>query len=167
MSTVVANPAGTNTTIPPTTLHVHISRFFRAPRERVFAAWTSAEQMKQWMGPPNFTCLETESDLRVGGQYRVVMRGTPPTRNGEAPQEITSIVTGKYLEVRPPELVRYNWNPTWSPGEESLVTLRLLEENGGTRIELVHEGFATVESATGHNHGWNGVLDKFAAFVER
>jgi uncharacterized protein YndB with AHSA1/START domain len=167
MSTVVANPAGTNTTVPPTTLHVHISRFFRAPRERVFAAWTSAEQMKQWMGPPNFTCLETESDLRVGGQYRVVMRGTPPPRNGEAPQEITSIVTGEYLEVRPPELVRYNWNPTWSPGEESLVTLRLLEENGGTRIELVHEGFATVESATGHNHGWNGVLDKFAAFVER
>jgi uncharacterized protein YndB with AHSA1/START domain len=167
MSTVVANPAGTNTTVPPTTLHVHISRFFRAPRERVFAAWTSAEQMKRWMGPPNFTCLETESDLRVGGQYRVVMRGTPPTRNGEAPQEITSIVTGKYLEVRPPELVRYNWNPTWSPGEESLVTLRLLEENGGTRLELVHEGFATVESANGHNQGWNGVLDKFAAFVER
>jgi uncharacterized protein YndB with AHSA1/START domain len=167
MSTVVANPAGTNTTIPPATLHVHISRFFRAPRERVFAAWTSAEQMMRWMGPPNFTCPECESDLSVGGRYRVVMRGTPPPREGQPAQEITSIVTGEYLEVRPPELVRYTWNPTWSPGEESLVTLRLHEENGGTRLELVHEGFATAESATGHNQGWNGVLDKFAAFVER
>jgi len=167
MSTAVANPASANTAAPPNAMHVHISRFFRAPRERVFAAWTSADQMKQWMGPANFTCLETESDLRVGGHYRVVMRGTPPSRNGEPTQEITSVVTGEYIEVRPPELVRYNWNPTWAPGELSIVTLRLHEENGGTRLELVHEGFATAESANGHNQGWNGVLDKFAAFVER
>lgn len=165
MSTVATVP--TEKTIPPTIPQVRISRFFRAPRERVFAAWTEAEQMQRWMGPPNFTCLETESDLRAGGRYRVVMRGTPPPRNGEAPQEITSIVTGEYLEVRPPELVRYSWNPTWAPGEQSIVTLRLHEETGGTRLELVHEDFASVESANGHNNGWNGVLDKFAAFVER
>jgi uncharacterized protein YndB with AHSA1/START domain len=167
MSTAIASPTGANTTTPPTDLHVHVSRFLRAPRERVFAAWTDAEQMQRWMGPPNFTCIETESDLRVGGRYRVVMRGTPPARNGEAPQEVTSTVTGEYLEVRPPELVRYTWNPTWSPGEQSIVTLRLREENGGTRLELVHEAFATVESAQGHNNGWNGVLDKLAAYIER
>ena len=166
MSTSVAAPTGTNTT-PPSSPQVHITRFLRAPRERVFAAWTDAEQMKRWMGPANFTCLETESDLRAGGRYRVVMRGTPPPRNGEAAQKITSTVTGEYLEVRPPELVRYSWNPSWSPGEESIVTLRLHEETGGTRLELVHENFATIESAQGHNHGWNGVLDKFAAYVER
>lgn len=163
MSTAVANPSGTTTTTP----QVNISRFFRAPRERVFAAWTHPDQMKQWMGPVNFTCPEAEADLRVGGLYRVVMRGTPPPRNGEAPQEVTSTVTGEYLEVRPPEQVRYTWNPTWSPGEQSIVTLRLLEENGGTRLELMHEGFVTAESANGHNQGWNAVLNKFAAFVER
>ena len=166
MSTAVANPTGTNTSGPPPST-LHITRFLRAPRERVFAAWTEAEQMKQWMGPVNFVCLETESDLRVGGRYRVVMRGTPPPRNGEAPQEVTSTVTGEYLEVRPPEFLRYNWNPTWSPGEQTIITLRLHEENGGTRLELIHENFATVESASGHNHGWNGVLDKFSAFIER
>ena len=92
--------------------------------------------MKQWKGPANFTCLEAESDLRVGGRYRLVMRGTPPPRNGEPPQERTSTVTGEYLEVRPPEFVRYSWNADWSPGEQSVVTLRLHEENGGTRLEL-------------------------------
>ena len=166
MSTAVANPGGTNTTNPPIP-QVRISRFFRAPRERVFAAWTDADEMKQWMGPVNFKCLESESDLRVGGRYRVVMRGTPPPRNSETPQEITSTVTGEYLEVRPPELVRYSWNPTWSPGEQSIVTLRLREENGGTRLELLHENFASIESANGHTNGWNGVLDKFAAYVEQ
>lgn len=166
MSTATAVPTvPTNT--PPTGPQVQISRFFRAPRERVFAAWTDAEQMKQWMGPVNFKCLESESDLRVGGRYRVVMRGVRPLRDGETPQEITSTVTGEYLEVRPPEFVRYTWNPSWAPGEESVVTLRLHEENHGTRLEILHEGFATAESANGHNNGWNGVLDKFAAYIER
>ncbi len=165
MSTVAATPSATTT--PPAALHVHVTRFLRAPRERVFAAWTDAGQMKQWKGPANFTCIESESDPRAGGRYRLVMRGTPPPRNGEAPQERTSTVYGEYLEIRPPEFVRYSWNPDWSPGEESIVTVRFHEENGGTRLELVHEGFATIESATGHNHGWNGVLDKLVAFVER
>ena len=165
MSTAAITPTGA--TAPPPALHVHISRFLRAPRERVFAAWTDAAQMKQWMGPVNFTCLEAESDLRIGGRYRIVMRGTPPPRDGEAPQERTSSASGEYLEVRPPELVRYTWNADWAPGEASIVTLRLREENGGTRLELVHQGFASVESANGHNQGWNGVLDKLAAFIGR
>lgn len=166
MSTAATTPNGT-TTAPPPALHVHITRFLRAPRERVFAAWTEAEQMAQWKGPANFTCLEAVSDPRVGGRYRIVMRGIPPSRDGEPAQERTSIVDGEYLEVRPPELVRYTWNPNWAPGEKSIVTLRLHEENGGTRLELVHEGFASVESANGHSHGWNGVLDKLAAYIER
>lgn len=165
MSTAAAAP--THSTTPPPALHVHITRLLRAPRERVFAAWTEAGQMARWMGPVNFTCPETESDLRVGGRYRVVMRGTPPPRNGEVQQERSNTVTGEYLEVRPPELVRYTWNADWAPGEESVVTLRLHEENGGTRLELIQEGFATVESANGHNQGWNSVLDKLAAFLAR
>ncbi len=165
MSTAVAAPTGTTT--PPSAPHVHITRFFRAPRERVFAAWTDPEQMKRWMGPPTFTCPEAESDLRVGGRYRIVMHGTRSPGEGQPAQEITSTVTGEYLDVRPPELVRYTWSPTWSPGEQSTVTLRLHEESGGTRLELIHENFASIESANGHNTGWNGALDKFAAYVER
>ena len=67
MSTTVAVPAGTTAATPPAALHVHMTRFLRAPRERVFAAWTDPAQMKQWKGPVNFTCVEAESDLRVGG----------------------------------------------------------------------------------------------------
>jgi uncharacterized protein YndB with AHSA1/START domain len=165
MSTATTVPTG-NTT-PPSPPQVHITRFLRAPRERVFAAWTTAEQMKNWMGPANFTCTETEADLRVGGHYRIVMRGTPAPRNGEPQQERTNNIAGEYLEVRPPELVRYTWRADWSPGEESVVTLRLHEENGGTRLELLHEKFATIDSANGHNSGWNAVLDRFAGYVER
>ncbi len=165
MSTAAAVPTANTTS--PSVPHIHITRFLRVPRERVFAAWTEPEQMKRWMGPGSSTCLEAESDLRVGGRYRFVVRGTMPPREGEAAQERIFPVTGEYLEVRPPELVRYTWRGALSPGEESVVTLRLHEENGGTRLELLHEKVATIDSANNYNAGWNSVLDKFAAYVER
>src|SRR5258708_33225412 len=98
MSTAAAVPTGTSMTAP-TNPHLHITRFLRAPRERIFAAWTDPEQMKRWMGPINSTCLEAETDLRIGGRYRFVVRGTLPPGNGEAAQDGTNTVTGEYLEV--------------------------------------------------------------------
>ena len=167
MSAAAAVPTGTNTTAPQAIPPVHITRFLRAPRERVFAAWTDPEQMKRWMGPINSTCSEAETDLRIGGRYRFVVRGTLPPSNGEAPQGRVFNVTGEYLEVRPPELVRYTWRSDLLPGWESVVTLRLHEETGGTRLELLHEKLATIDSASGYTAGWNSVLDKFAAYIER
>ncbi|PYJ38394.1 MAG: polyketide cyclase, partial [Verrucomicrobia bacterium] len=34
-------------------LSLEIKRLIKAPRERVYAAWTDAAQMKQWFGPEN------------------------------------------------------------------------------------------------------------------
>ena len=74
---------------------------------------------------------------------------------------------GEFLELRPPELVRYAWRGDRFPGQEQIVTVRLHEENGGTRLELLHEKFASIESARGYTDGWNSVLDKFAAYLDR
>lgn len=152
---------------PPKNPQVHITRFIRAPREHVFAAWTDPEQMKRWMGPVNSTCTEAETDLRVGGSYRFVVLGTLPSTNGEPPQERTHIVTGEYLEVVPPELVRYTWRGNLVPDSKSIVTLRLHEESGGTRLELLHENLSSIDAASGYNAGWNSVLDKLATYIER
>jgi len=32
---------------------LEISRVIEAPRDRVYAAWTDPEQLKQWFGPEN------------------------------------------------------------------------------------------------------------------
>ena len=165
MSTATSVPAGNAT--PPAAPHVHITRFLHAPRERVFAAWTEPEQMKHWMGPANSICTEAEADLRVGGKYRIVVRGTPPPVNGEPQPESIHTMFGEFLELRPPELVRYAWRGDRFPGQESVLTLRLYEENGGTRLELLHEKLASAESASGYTVGWNSVLDKFAAYLNR
>lgn len=165
MSTAVATPSVPSTGTAP---QVHITRFFRASRERIFAAWTDPEQIKQWMGPTGFTCPVAVSDPRPGGRYELTMRG--PSANcapNETPAIRESSTTGEYLEVRPPELIRFTWNPTFFPDEHTIVTIRLKEVPGGTELELLHEGFVSAAAAEGHNKGWNGCLDKLAAFTER
>lgn len=66
------------------------TRLFDAPRELVWKAWTEPAMMCQWWGPQGFTCPEASMDLRVGGEYRIVMRGADGT---EFP------VKGVFLEV--------------------------------------------------------------------
>ena len=48
-----------------------IKRTFAASAERVFAAWTRPELLKQWMGPGPVTVSEAEVDLSVGGDWLV------------------------------------------------------------------------------------------------
>jgi uncharacterized protein YndB with AHSA1/START domain len=70
------------------------TRLFDAPRELVWKAWTEPTMLCQWWGPKDFTCPEAVMDLRVGGEYKLVMRGSDGT---EFP------VKGVILEVVPSE----------------------------------------------------------------
>jgi uncharacterized protein YndB with AHSA1/START domain len=147
-------------------LKVCVSRVVRASRQRVFDAWTKPEQMQKWMGPVGWQVPELEADVRTGGKYRIVYRGTPEPAPGETPQELTGACYGTYMDVVPPEMLRYTWRADWAPGEETVVTIQLSEVEGGTLVELRQEGFKGSEAAARHQLGWTGSLGKLAAFAE-
>jgi uncharacterized protein YndB with AHSA1/START domain len=149
-------------------LSVYISRIFRAPRSRVFEAWTRPEQMVKWQGPEGFIVLEAQTDPRPGGKYRVVLRGTPkPKWADDHPVEVTGASWGTYLDVDPYSLVRFTWRADWAPDEESVVTIRLSDaDDGGTLMDFTHDKFLTPESAKGHNNGWSSSFNKLAKFLE-
>lgn len=130
---------------------LEVRRTIRAPRQRVFDAWTKADQMKAWHAPgPNGPSL-AEIDLRVGGSYRIHMRGL----NGGEHQAF-----GVYTEVDPPKKVAYTWNWVEMPNMgETLVTIDFVERGDSTEVVLRHSG---LPSAAGEKHteGWNAILDK-------
>jgi uncharacterized protein YndB with AHSA1/START domain len=69
-----------NLTFEPATM-LQINRIYRASRERVFRAWTEAEQLKKWFAvAEGFTIPIAEVDLTVGGKYRLGMQ--PPGDDG-------------------------------------------------------------------------------------
>jgi uncharacterized protein YndB with AHSA1/START domain len=102
-----------------------ITRVFHAPRKAVFDAWTKPELLKRWLlGPPGWTFLVCESDLRVGGKYRFVWRNQQGVEMG---------MGGEYKEIVPPEKIVSTqlFDQDWTGGE-AIGTLVLTESNGKT-----------------------------------
>ncbi len=148
-----------STLTQPVTLK--ISRHIKAPRERVFAAWANINEYAQWLGGSDRKVISASNDLRPGGESHIKSSGA------EGSCEID--MTGTYREVKPPELLSFTWTTgDCSPdhkGIQTLVTVELTEENGGTRLQLTHAGFPDDEICERHNKGWNASLDVLEKLV--
>ena len=136
---------------------LQVSRLIRAPRERVFAAWTVAAQIKNWFGPATCRVTDAQIDLRVGGHYRFQVVNEP---------DGALAVGGEYREIAAPAKLVFTWQ--WEDDEDwadvvSIVTVDFAETTGGTEVVIAHTGLPSAESAGRHEHGWNGCLDKLAA----
>jgi uncharacterized protein YndB with AHSA1/START domain len=146
--------------------------FIAAPPERVFQALTDPKQMSKWWGEKGrYRVTENQSDLRPGGKWS----SAGVSADGKPFQ-----VDGEYLEVDPPRLLVYTWNPSFAHLLKTTVRCELeprdvhgLQHRGprrvgtGTLVKIRHEGFAgNVQQAQGHSIGWAKVLGWMQAFVE-
>jgi uncharacterized protein YndB with AHSA1/START domain len=130
---------------------LNLRRTFKAPRERVFRAWTDPEKLAKWWGPETRTCPFAELDARPGGRWRTCMRD----ENGDE-----AWVQGVYREVEPPARLVFTW--AWEndgvPGHETLVTIEFHDRGDETEMVFTHEGFETEEGRDLHNQGWTSSL---------
>jgi uncharacterized protein YndB with AHSA1/START domain len=136
-----------------------LKRRLKAPPAKVFAAWTDPEKIKRWMGPGEMKAVVTESDARVGGRYRIVMR---------SPEGKEHDVGGVYREVVANEKLVFTWSWKVAPPDEpheSLVTVLFKPDDDGTLLTLTHEHLFDQESREGHEKGWIGAIDKLEKFV--
>ncbi len=146
------------------TLRVDLRRTFNAPRERVFAAWTDAEQMSKWFCPPDAETFKSEVDLKVGGSYVIGMKNR---KTGEK-----HVVRGTYKEIRPPERLVFTW--LWdgqnAGTHTTLVTLdfRVVgERDDKTELVLKHEGFPDQHMCDQHRQGWESCLTGLDGFITK
>ena len=143
---------------PGTEITLNLRRIFKAPRKKVFRAWTDPEELKKWWGPEGYATPSAEVDLRVGGKYRLGMRKLP---DGEI-----FYLSGIYREVRPPERLVYTWRWEAQPEHgETLVTVEFREVGDSTEVVLTHERFPTETARDDHNRGWSGCLDRLAELL--
>ena|SRR5579872_1521203 len=136
-----------------------LTRDLRAPRARVFAAWTDPAIAGRWWAPQNCTPLACAMDVRPGGTWRRSMR----VPDG-------SVVTkyGVYREVVVPERLVFTYASRYADGTvdpETVVTVTFAERDGGTRLTLRHVGFPNEPLRDSHQGGWTSALDRFATFL--
>jgi uncharacterized protein YndB with AHSA1/START domain len=133
-----------------------IKRRLNAPPAKVFNAWTDPEKLRRWFLPPNTEPVLTESDARVGGQYRIVVRSA----GGEEHD-----VSGTFREVVPDEKLVFTWAWRSTPERQSLVTVALKSEGDGTLLTLTHERFFDEAARDRHQAGWSPILDHLAQML--
>jgi uncharacterized protein YndB with AHSA1/START domain len=124
----------------------------------VFDALTTPEGIVQWWGPDDGPVLIAETDVRVGGRFRIRFR----MRDGSEHES-----SGEYLEVRSPERLAMSWR--WlgdEDPEESRLEFELRAVAGGTELTLTHSALASAQTRRSHEQGWSGALDKLARYFQ-
>lgn len=139
-----------------------IVREFKAPRERVYAAWTDETMARHWWVPKDFVAVSCRMDVRVGGAWHRRMR---------SPAGGLIVKFGVYREVDAPRRLVFTYrteNADGSMDPETLVALTLVERGGDrTRLTLWHTGFESADSRDDHRGGWTGCMERFGDFLER
>ena len=138
---------------------VRLHRVLRAPPERVYRAFLEPEAMCKWLPPHGFTATMHESDVRVGGSYRMSFANFG-TGNGHS-------FGGTYVELKPNELIRYtdHFEDPNLPGEiEVTVTLRPVV--CGTELNIVQAGLPRAIPVEMCYLGWQESLNQLATLVE-
>ena len=131
---------------------------FAAKRERVFAAWTQADVLQKWWGPPGCITSSVALDLRVGGQYRMAMQFPP--------EEVFHIY-GTYHVIQPPEKLVFTWLCDKSDLDigESMVTIEFFERGNSTEVLLTHERIMATELRVFFGQGWDEEFEKLETFL--
>ena len=127
---------------------VLVSRVLPAPPAEVFDWLTDPAKLARWMSPQGE--VVAQADARVGGRLHIVMVG-----DGTRIEH-----RGEYLEVSPPERLVFTWNSVYTDGD-SLVTIDLQEQAGGTLLTLRHERLP-LDHADAHLGGWTKILERLA-----
>ena len=142
-------------------IKLQLKKFIKAKRSQVFDAWTKQELIVQWFAPGSMTVPSAFADARVGGSYRVEMKGE---MNGEP---VNPTAAGIYKKIIPNELICFPWRCQGDPSPETIVTVELKDMSDGTEVTLTHERFASNEAKEKHQHGWIGCLDNLADFCAK
>jgi len=149
-----------NVVLKPPGQELVITRDLKAPRERVFAAWTDVRLSSVWWVPKDCTLVSCEMDVRVGGKWRRSMR---------VPGGNVIAKYGVYREVTSPARLAFTYNTDYANGTidpETLVTIDLAGlPDGRTRLTLTHSGFWDEASRISHTGGWASALERFVDFI--
>ena len=138
---------------------VRLHRVLRAPPERAYRAFLDADAMAKWLPPNGFTGKVHHLDAKVGGSYKMSFTNFSTGKSHS--------FGGKYLELKPNELLRYTdkFDDPNLPGE-MITTISLKQVFCGTELNVTQEGIPAMIPAEACYLGWQESLTLLAKLVE-
>lgn len=123
--------------------------------EEVFDAWLDAEGMRRWMCPGPVTSCEVTMETRVGGYFRIVMRGP----------SVEVVNTGEFRVLDRPSKLMFTWVSSRWNEQETLVTVELHPLEDDCELVLTHERFPVAHSVEELMGGWGQIVEKLGVYL--
>jgi len=139
-----------------------LERDLAAPVERVWRAWTSAEDVRRWWAPAHFTVVECTVTPVVGGPLWIVMAEGDGSRYASV---------GRFLRLEPLSALSFELAPLAGnrPLFRSVHEVELSPRGASTRVSMTIRvtdiGADALTALAGLQIGWEQLFDKLAALV--
>jgi uncharacterized protein YndB with AHSA1/START domain len=144
------------------------NQLVRAPRSAVYAALLDPRATATWRVPDDMTARVSEWEPVPGGRFRVSLTYRAEDRTGKT-EGATDTYSGEFTKLVPDEQVveRIEFE-TDDPALQGAMTMTwtLREVEGGTEVDLLHEGLPDVVPPEDNATGTRMSLTKLAAYVE-
>jgi uncharacterized protein YndB with AHSA1/START domain len=145
-----------------------VSRHIDAAPSAVYRALLDAGAVAQWRVPAGMTSVVHAFDAREGGYFRVSLTYDAPDAAGKSTAH-TDTYHGHFRELVPDakvvEVLEFETDDPDLRGEMTMTT-KLTAIDGGTDVDVLHEGLPDVVPAADNELGTRIALDKLAALVE-
>jgi uncharacterized protein YndB with AHSA1/START domain len=140
-----------------------ITRYFDAPRERVYQAFLDPDQLAQWFGPVGYSVPRESIDVdnRVGGHQRFVMV------SDDDPSARSSI-NATFVELVENELIVGAEDVDGIPGTSGTVRMMLrveLSDEGGRTKLVLRQGPQLPDMHGNARLGWESSFTKLDALL--
>lgn len=154
---------------PDPSLDLVLERVVDVPKELVWKAWTTPDQILKWFTPAPWETIECKIDLRPGGIFRTVMR---------SPEGEEFPGNGCFLEIVENE--KLVWTSALGPGYRPqahgeggftfTAVITMEDHEGGTKYTalVIHpdEEAKQKHEGMGFYHGWGAAFDQLVAMVK-
>ena len=145
-----------------------VTRHIDAAPSAVYRALLDAAAVAQWRVPAGMTIVVHAFDAREGGYFRVSLTYDAPEAAGKSTAH-TDTYHGHFRELVPDakvvEVLEFETDDPDLRGEMTMTTT-LTAVDGGTDVDVLHEGLPDVVPAADNELGTRIALDKLAALVE-
>ena len=148
---------------------VTLQRFYPVAADKLFEAWTNPKWLASWFGPSHMVVVEANLDLKLGGNYSIVLADNVGTKTNHF---------GQYIDINRPDSLIFTWVLAdqacgGSSGQhaQTLVTITFKETKNegtyGTLLILHHEKLPNQEAIEGHKFGWQASLDALDNWINQ